>query len=264
MRKIFLIIFTILIVCTQGNAMKVISPYPIVGYGSGGGISSYYNATYDIASADVTANRTAWFSTFNATYDAMLSGSTYNATYAATSNDVAANRDDWFSTYNASYVPYNGATSNVNLGQHNITINGSIQFLERQGIQDLFYVNPVNGDGFTMSYWYDFEAINDDWLVFKKTDGNDASPDGGIAFMMSNYTGYNRTIFKLDSYGNANFTDYNIMTLGNITAPNLCYSNGTNCAATGNGTYPTPGNDTIIEQVNCDGTCTTVIEVEYI
>lgn len=129
------------------------------------------------------------------------------------------------------YVPYTGATKDVDLGIHNISINGSILFKERTGIQDLFYVNPINGDGFRMSYYYDFELANDDWLVFKKTDGNDAKPDGGIAFMMANTTA-EWTILKFDGYGTANFTNYNIITIGNISVSNLTaslYCNSTNC-----------------------------------
>jgi hypothetical protein len=117
---------------------------------------------------------------------------------------------------NGSFVPYIGADKNIYLGRHNITINGSIMFEERTGIHNLFTVNPVNGDGFSMQYWYDFELANDDWLVFKKTDGNDNVPDGGIAFMMSNASGHNQTVMKIDGYGNANFTNYDISTTGKL------------------------------------------------
>jgi len=116
------------------------------------------------------------------------------------------------------YVPYTGATSDVNIGAHNYITNGSIQWHEQTGIQNLFYINPLLGDGFRMEYWYDFEAANDDWLIFHKTDGNDANPDGGIGFMMSNSSGYNKTVLKIDGGHLANFTNYDITTTGNITA----------------------------------------------
>ena len=113
-------------------------------------------------------------------------------------------------------------TSNVKFKDLNLSgeliVNKSVRWLESSGIQNLFYINPLNGDGFRMEYWYDFELPNDDWLIFHKTDGNDASPDGGIGFMMGNSSGDNKTILKLDGYGLANFTDYNIQTTGNITA----------------------------------------------
>lgn len=126
--------------------------------------------------------------------------------------------------------------SNVDVGRHNITINGSIFFEERSGIQNIFYINPVNGDGFNMAYWYDFEMANDDWLVFQKTDGNDNMPDGGIAFMMSNASGFNKTVLKMDGYGNVNFTDQNITTTGNMygqpltgmLGSGIIWANGTN------------------------------------
>jgi hypothetical protein len=124
------------------------------------------------------------------------------------------------------------ANQNMNISPYslevnNLTVGGAVQWKEHTGIQNLFFINPLDGDGFRMEYWYDFEAANDDWLVFKKTDGNNAVPDGGIAFMMTNSSLYNRTILKLDGDGLANFTDYNIKTRSNITA--LDYCNATNC-----------------------------------
>ena len=136
-------------------------------------------------------------------------------------NNISVNRNQSLgalSQANQTYVPYNGSIADISLGKHNLSLNGSIEFKERTGIQDLFFVNPYDGDGFRMEYWYDFEAINDDWLIFRKTDGNDITPDGGIGFMMSNASGWNKTVLKLDSYGNANFTDQNIITTGNVTS----------------------------------------------
>jgi hypothetical protein len=118
-------------------------------------------------------------------------------------------------------MSFDTRTNNVNIPSGNLTINGSIEFKERTGIQNLFFVNPYDGDGFRMEYRYDFEMINDDWLVFRKTDGNDERPDGGIAFMMSNASGWNKTIIKFDGYGNSNFTDQNITTTGKITSNGL-------------------------------------------
>ena len=124
------------------------------------------------------------------------------------------------------YVPYTGAIADVDLGNHNLTLNRTLIFPERIGatsdnISNLLMVGPYNMDGFRMEYWYNFEAANDDWLVFRKTDGNDERPDGGIAFMWSNATGYNKTILKLDGYDLANFTTYSIITIGNISATNI-------------------------------------------
>jgi len=43
-------------------------------------------------------------------------------------------------------------------------------------------------------------------------------PDGGIGFMMTNSTGWNRTILKLDGYSLANFTDYQVATTSGISS----------------------------------------------
>lgn len=125
------------------------------------------------------------------------------------------------------YVPYMGAVKNVNLSDKNFTLSGAINWPESSGIYTLFYVNQLLTDGFAFDYYYNFEAANDDWAVFKKTDGNDPTPDGGIAFMMANTTN-EWSILKLDGYKHANFTDYNIMTSANVTGKNLCYGNGKN------------------------------------
>ena len=57
---------------------------------SGTLIAPIYNSTYAATSADVSANRSDWFSK-------------YNSTYAATSADVTANRSNFLSTYNSTY-----------------------------------------------------------------------------------------------------------------------------------------------------------------
>jgi hypothetical protein len=123
------------------------------------------------------------------------------------------------------YVPYIGATDTVNLNSKDLLLNGTIKFDERTGIVQLLRMNHTGGDGFAMEYWYDFELANDDWLVLHKTDGNDVSPDGGIAFMMSNAT-HNWSILKLDGYKIANFTDYNIVTTANVTAGGINLTQG--------------------------------------
>jgi hypothetical protein len=128
------------------------------------------------------------------------------------------------STYNSSYVPYTGATQNINIGENNITTNGTIYFIEgypgSSNTKPILQVNPPGMDGFTLEYSYNFEDMNDDWLVFKKTDGNDPMPDGGIAFVMTNASGYNRTILKMDGYNTIEIkSGYNFnVTGGNVTA----------------------------------------------
>lgn len=99
----------------------------------------------------------------------------------------------------------------------NLLPTGYIDFGTGTGIKRLMQVNAYGTDGFTLEYRYDFELPNDDWLIFRKTDGNDPRPDGGFGFMMTNSTGNNRTVLKIDGYNLANFTDYNIKTTGNIS-----------------------------------------------
>lgn len=205
-----------------------------IAIGLAAGFNSTYNATYDTHVNNATLHND---STFNASYATALNNgsylSTYNVTYDTHINNATQHNS---SSYNASYVPYTGATNNIDIGKHNITLNGTISWLEQTGIQNLFHINPLNGDGFRMEYWYDFEAANDDWWVFLKTDGNDARPDGGIAFMMRNASGYNDTVLKIDGYGLANFTDYNITTTGyydgqpltGMLGSGIIWANGTN------------------------------------
>ena len=168
--------------------------------------------------------------------------SSINSTLANIFTEQNTSQTNFINSNNGSfvntYVPYTGANKNVNLGTYNVTsswvnattnswfkkiiVDTAIQWLEHTGVQNLFYINPLNGDGFRMEYWYDFELANDDWLIFRKTDGNDITPDGGIGFVMTNNESTNKTILKLDGYGNANFTDQNITTTGNVKG-NMIY-----------------------------------------
>lgn len=43
--------------------------------------SSNYNLTYDLTSRDVTANRSAWFSTYNVTYNGLVNNASYLSTF---------------------------------------------------------------------------------------------------------------------------------------------------------------------------------------
>jgi len=114
-----------------------------------------------------------------------------------------------------------------------LSLNGSINFNGgNNGYRNLMYFQggedglPLS-DGFRINYLYDFEAANDDWLIFNKVDGNDAAPDGGIGFMMTGNTNENRTILKLDGYGVAHFND-TIKTKYLNASGNVCIT-GNNC-----------------------------------
>ena len=146
----------------------------------------------------------------------------------------------WNSTYNDSYVPYQGANKDVNLGQNDLELNGTIYFSEggNNNVKSLWGINNSGGDGFFAEYWYDFENLFDDWLVFKKIDGNDAEPDGGIAFAMRNASGVNKTILKLDQAIGANFTDVNIYTQANVSGECFLFTDGTyQCTSYNESTY---------------------------
>lgn len=119
---------------------------------------------------------------------------------------------------NSGLVPYTGAVSNVDIGNHNLTLNRTFLWSDGVGARDLWQINDVSGDGFKMQYLYNFHVLNDDWLVFNKVDGNDPDPDGGIAFMMTNSTGWNKSIIEIDGYGLANFTNYQVATTSGISS----------------------------------------------
>ena len=187
---------------------------------------TYGNATY-LLIIDANTTISNWINAFiaNSTNYTLYGDDKYIIVTTNASGDIVSLNETelnkTISLYgNKTYVPYIGATQNLVLGEHNFTLNGSINWLEQTGIQKLFYINPLIGDGFSMEYRYDFEALNDDWLVFLKQDGNDATPDGGIAFMMANTTN-NWSVLKIDGYQLANFTNYNILTTENITALNF-------------------------------------------
>jgi hypothetical protein len=186
------------------------------------------NDTY-ISINNATANR-------NWTKDAIKEMNMTNDTYISI-NNVTANINwtaiyNWTLAYNFtlqsliqnnaslsnSYVPYVGATDNLDLGNHNLTVNRSIDFgnypvaVASTGIRNLmFYLSGAEGnataDGFRIGYWFGYINPNNDWLMFEKTDANDIVPDGGIGFVMSNKSGWNKTVLELQGGGNANFTD---------------------------------------------------------
>lgn len=220
------------------------------------------NITDDTVDAiNVNANKV------NATYGHFLGNLTLGVQGSNICFDTSC-IDSWSdllnsSTANSTYLNLSGtnANRNINISPYNLELNnmsvdGSIQWAEHTGVQRLFYINPIDGDGFRMEYWYDFEAANDDWLVFKKTDGNDNVPDGGIAFMMQNSSGQNRTILKLDGIGLANFTDYNINTRENLTVEGYIYGQPIT-GSIGSGIIWANGTNSFAEvNVNCTGlTC---------
>jgi len=109
-----------------------------------GSSSSTFNATYDLTSKDVTANRSAWFSTYNATYDSNMannswnetranflysdikwgynqtySGSTYNATYHGLINNAS-----YLTTFNTTYATWLPNFTASNKFWYNMTIAG--------------------------------------------------------------------------------------------------------------------------------------------
>lgn len=121
---------------------------------------------------------------------------------------------------NSLYVPYINALYDINL-------NKTLYFQESSGIQKLIAANHTGGDGFSIDYWYDFNLVNDDRLVFVKTDGNDAVPDGGFAWVMQNASYYNLTVLAIDGQGYSNFSSN--VEVNNLTTRtnNLC--NETTC-----------------------------------
>ena len=115
------------------------------------------------------------------------------------------------------YVPYENATRGVNLGKRNLTMNSTLNWPEDPSqIQKLWRLQSTGGDEFEMVYWYDFENLFDDRLVFIKKDGNDGIPDGGFAWVMQNASpsNYNWTVLKIDGDGYAKFS-------GNVSVSNL-------------------------------------------
>jgi len=112
-------------------------------------------------------------------------------------------------------------TGTLNMTDNIIMNDTYVWYPETTGTKRIIQVNNYGMDSFNMEYWYNFEALNDDWLILRKTDGNDARADGGIGIVFTNASGYNRTVLKIDGYGLANFTDYSIRTRGNIIVTNI-------------------------------------------
>lgn len=111
---------------------------------------------------------------------------------AATSGNVfrigtrASNADDW-----ATFT-INAETKNVGIGtstqDQRLELNGGgMQINAEFGIGflgDIPNDGAVSGDRAKIYYDGDFIGTYNDFLVFEKTDGNDADPDGGIVFTM--------------------------------------------------------------------------------
>jgi hypothetical protein len=111
----------------------------------------------------------------------------------------------------------------------NNTFNASISFGDEDPNVKTLWRYRANDygqaqtDGFRVVYYPSFgDGLFDDWMVFEKTDGNDAVSDGGIAFRLYNSTGANITILRLDGNGLANFSDqiitYSVKAIDNMTA----------------------------------------------
>lgn len=96
----------------------------------------------------------------------------------------------------------------------NLTVNQTILRGTESGrkLRILDWLYP-SADGYKMVYDTDFEAVNDDWMGWYKTDQNDVYPDGGIFFGMANAT-HNLTVMKINGNSSVWFKS-------NITAQNL-------------------------------------------
>jgi len=112
----------------------------------------------------------------------------------------------------------------------NITVNGTLDFGDEKLPTALFEKYRSPGDGFEIRYEHNFEGfLNNDYYVIRKTDGNDFIPDGGVAIVMSNASGDNRTVFNIDGFGKITIANYSNCTVlatdinGNI----LCSAGGT-------------------------------------
>lgn len=132
-----------------------------------------------------------------------------------------------FLAVNGTVIYNNTFTTIIN----NITIiNGT------QGPQGIPGINGINGTN----------GINgaDGSSGHDGTDGHD-----GTSVFMDSITDFFNGTFTW------HFTDGFNFTTSNLKGP---------AGASGNGTIYDKGNETIIDLMNCDGTCTTIIEVEYI
>jgi hypothetical protein len=75
-----------------------------------------------------------------------------------------------------------------------LNVRGAINACENNGVglaatTFLYgYTNPIGSpinptlDGFRFRFDWDYRAINDDYLIIEKTDGQSNDPDGGIVF----------------------------------------------------------------------------------
>ena len=137
------------------------------------------------------------------------------------------------------FVPYTGATKNVNLNNHNLTLGGNNNYSGTIGMErssDLL----GNGGGLTID-------AGGGALGFNNREGGNLTLKSGVS------TGTQSSsirFFTSSSQGNSPFDNPstervvidgngNMFVLtGNFTAPNICYSNGTNCISSSyNATY---------------------------
>ncbi len=182
------------------------------------------------------ANPFSWLNYTNVSFWSFLNWSNItNPDLRLLNSTFISNPYSWINYTNlSSYVNQTYANSTYLTNRSgalltNLTINdsGAISFSEGSGVQTMWQMNQT-GDGFKMEYWYDFDGAFDDRLVFRKTDGNDAFPDGGFAIVMSNSSGANVTVLKIDGDGTFNFTNDNLITLGNISSSNIYNSTTSN------------------------------------
>jgi len=88
----------------------------------------------------------------------------------------------------ATYVPYDGQVKTINMGK-------TIKWPTNSGSDySLFYNTTTESgipleDGFRIRWEGHHFATNQDALIFEKTDGNDATPDGGISFVNTGVSG---------------------------------------------------------------------------
>lgn len=172
--------------------------------------SGGYNITYDSTSQDVTANRSAWFGTYNSTYASLISynstfnqtltdslyapisaiAGSFNATYDATSQDVTANRTSWINNYNSSYdakISYN-STFNQTLTDSLYATAGAGNASFNQTLTDSKYIQPSNAS--IQSNLTFNVAGRTSWFRFATT-----IPAGAIPKLTSIFTDAYGTIF---------------------------------------------------------------------
>jgi len=156
--------------------------------------------------------------------------------------------DQYYQTITGSvnnYIPYIGANKNADLGtnhfsahtvasQHLVTntaeanrikANDYIQFPSNSVNQHTTYICNTTAptgvpseDAFRIMWNNDFNAPNNDYLVFEKTDGNSLTPDGGIAFVNTGIDGIARPSLIIRGSGDV------LMNGGDVYIPKNLYS----------------------------------------